>query len=214
MDSTLLIWIGCIIGAVIGLKSSLFNTLIFMWKLVFGLYLSIWSYDFVSGLIRSMPAVLVPWKSLLIIAVIFCIVVGGLTALVKNILKDREPDFEFPSMVNYIGGIFCGGVSGALVTIILMLIYALTPFNNSISVDHGQENAKTVASSIIGLSDTVNGFSFQRNITLAGKDSLNNILKIAIEGESEPKEDSPQDSQEAEPSEAELDQTASEAEET
>lgn len=136
---------------------------------VCAIYPAVWALPELSAQLDFFPKEAEAYKSMILIAAVWILLELIFHNLVgKYLIQDPEA-YEFPSLLDRIGGICFGALSGILFLGIVALALAVSPFNSKIP-SLSREDLLQISNTVIPrLSSAVDRFSFQDSAADKGK---------------------------------------------
>ena len=153
----LLVLIGGLIGAGIGLKKSFVSCWILLINFSFSVYISVFLAPLAVTLLE-IPGLAAGYKNAIAVAGIFFIVIFILQKITEQIIPNPDINFNLPPFAK-IFSIVAGFLSGLMIAGILLYCFMQTPFVSGLS--QKKELRATGRNIIMGVVHTLNVFSFQ-----------------------------------------------------
>lgn len=158
---TLIFWGFGILFALVGAGRRLLKSCLLLWNVVFSAYLAVWSFPLVNSWGTFLPKSIHAWQPVMVLVAEFLALWFLLYSISEKIEGDNAPDYNFPALVDKLGGVFCNGLAGLTLATFLLFTFAASPFHGSISILNGKATAEKAKSSLLTMTSVVNQLSFQ-----------------------------------------------------
>lgn len=136
---------------------------------VCSIYPAVWALPELSAQLDFFPKEAEAYKSMILIAAVWILLELIFHNLISKYLIQDPEVYEFPSLLDRIGGICFGALSGILFLGIVALALAVSPFNSKIP-SLSREDLLQISNTVIPrLSSAVDRFSFQDSTADKGK---------------------------------------------
>lgn len=156
----MLILIAAVVFGFIGSGQRLLKSWILFLCAAFSIYTAVWGLSFLSAQITFLPKESEPYKNLILIAAAWIVMEMIFHSIVSKNFTDLD-NYEFPSLVDRLGGIFFGVLSGILFLGVISLAVATSPLCEKIPSISRNDLVEISGKVIPKLTSGIDGFSFQ-----------------------------------------------------
>ncbi len=160
----MLILIVAVLFGFIGSGKGLLKAWILFLCAVFSIYPAVWGLPEISAQLNFFPKEAEPYKNLILILAVWILLEVIFHHLVSKYLSDPEV-YEFPALLNKIGGILFGALAGLLFLGVCALAIATSPLSGKIPSLTREDFVQISGTVIPKLTASVDRFSMQSSST-------------------------------------------------